>query len=362
MKKISLYIFIVVLLFSCQKEKKKQAEDDILTATSISNGVNVSTITIQNQPFQIQLIANGIVEAVQKSELRFKTNEQLVRLNVSNGDLVTKGQEIASLENSLLANNLEKATIDVAKAKNKFIEEKINYGLANVSEKDMKPAVLKSLKIKSGYFEAENALANAQLLYKQTILKAPFDGVIANVKVKEGFYVSASEVFCTIINPTKLEVVFSILESEYSFVKKGQKITLQSFSNVEKTFKGIISQINPLVDENGLIEIKASINTKDLSLFDGMHVKVLINKPIKDVIVVPKEALVLRSNRKVVFTLENGLAKWNYVTELYENSTHYAIKKGENLKKTDTIIVSGNMNLSHDAKVNAAFINKKQNK
>ena len=358
MKKISPFILAALLLFSCQQEKKKQEEVAIST-TTVSSGIHVTTATIQNNPFQIQLMANGIVEAVQKSELRFKTNEQLASLHVKNGDEVINGQRIASLENNLLANRVEKATIDLEKAKNKFTEEKINYGLGKVSEKDMKPTVLKSLRIKSGYFEAKNALVNAQLLYNQTILKAPFTGVIANVKVKEGFYVSASEVFCTVINPNKLEVVFSILESEYSFVNKGQKITLQSFSNLDATLNGVITQINPVVDENGLIEIKAGIQAKNLNLFDGMHVKVLVNKQVKNVIVVPKEALVLRSNKKVVFTLENGVAKWNYVTELHENSTHYAIKKGENLKRTDTIIVSGNMNLSHDAKVNVASVSEK---
>ena len=90
-----------------------------------------------------------------------------------------------------------------------------------------------------------------------------------------------------------------------------------------------------------------------------MCIRDRVNKQVKNVIVVPKEALVLRSNKKVVFTLENGVAKWNYVTELHENSTHYAIKKGENLKRTDTIIVSGNMNLSHDAKVNVASVSEK---
>ena len=36
------------------------------------------------------------------------------------------------------------------------------------------------------------------------------------------------------------------------------------------------------------------------------------------------------------------------------SSTSYAIKKG--LKISDTLIVSGNLNLSHDAKVNATFV------
>ena len=50
------------------------------------------------------------------------------------------------------------------------------------------------------------------------------------------------------------------------------------------------------------------------------------------------------------------MAQWNYITDLFENSNYIAVKKGENLKKTDTIIISGNINLSHDAKVNTKFV------
>ena len=56
----------------------------------------------------------------------------------------------------------------------------------------------------------------------------------------------------------------------------------------------------------------------------------------------------------MVFSVEKGLAKWNYVEVAGENNNNYAIKKG--LKITDTIIVSGNLNLSHDVKVNTTFI------
>ena len=129
---------------------------------------------------------------------------------------------------------------------------------------------------------------------------------------------------------------------------------LSPFVDKSKKYSGYISEINPLVDQNGLIKIKAKINHPNRFLFDGMHVKVLINQPVRDLIVIPKEALVLRSNREVVFTLKNGAAKWNYVELADENSDSYAIKEG--LSLGDTIILSGNMNLSHDAKVTASLV------
>ena len=161
-----------------------------------------------------------------------------------------------------------------------------------------------------------------------------------------------------LVSHQQLEVVFSVLENELSFVKKNQAVTITSFVDKSKNYMGVVSEINPMVDENGLIQVKAKVNIPDNTLFDGMNVKVIINQPIHDVIVIPKEALVLRSNKEVVFTVKEGLAKWNYVEVLDENSSSYALKKG--LKLGDTIIVSGNMNLSHDARVAPIFIGEQE--
>lgn len=348
-----IFITLVIFFYSCNQNLTK-IEGATLTKNSQSNGISVSSKVIYKTPFNQQLVANGKIEAKQKSELRFKTTEQLSRILVKNGQFIEKGILIASLENSLLENQLQKSQIAFEQAKQKLQEEKINYGLESANENEISSTILKTLKIKSGYSEAQNNFENAQLLYNQTLLKAPFRGVVANIETKVGYHISASEVFCTLINQDQFEVLFLVLESEFHFIKKGQSVIIQSFNSSGGSYEGSISEINPLVNENGLIKAKALLKGRITELIDGMNTKIIINKPIENAVVIPKEALVLRSNRKVVFKLENGLAKWNYVDVLDENSTSYALKDG--LSVGDTIIVAGNMNLSHKAKVNATFI------
>jgi len=151
---------------------------------------------------------------------------------------------------------------------------------------------------------------------------------------------------------------FSVLESELPFLEINQKITVTSFIDTKIQYEGIVTEINPLVDENGRVKIKGSIQQSDASLFDGMHVKVTIHKPLKNIVVIPREAVVFREDKEVVFTTKNGKAKWNYIEILDENSKSYALQKG--LKYGDTIIVSGNMNLSHDAKISPTFRSQKE--
>lgn len=351
---LTIVLCVIIQLFtSCVNSNEEQVdktESKFSNDRSNNETPSITTILAIDSIYKKQIISNGKIEALNRSELRFKISERLASIEVKNGQRVSKGQILAILDNAILSNQLNKAKIELDKCKSKLEEEKINFGIGNTNIETIEPTILKNLKLNSGYYEAENTLENAQLLYNQTFLKAPFNGVVANVESKAGNYITSGDVFCTVIAQQKLEAVFSVLENELSFIQKSRDVSISSFVDENTSYKGVITEINPIVDENGLIKIKAKINTPDSNLFDGMHIKVIINQTISNVIVIPKEALVLRSNKEVVFTVEDGLAKWNYVEKLEENSTSYAIKKG--LKLGDTIIISGNMNLAHDAKVN----------
>lgn len=353
LNKLSLFMIIITLFSSCiDRQEEKIKNDETQQAKSFE--MNISIKVIENKSFQKQIISNGKIEASKKSEVRFKTSERITSIKIKNGQKVSKSQLLANLDSEVLLNQINKAKLDLDKAESKLQEEKINYGLDEQNESLIDPDILRNLHIKSGYQEAKNALNNAQLLYNQTFLKAPISGLIANLETKVGNYITTNDVFCTIINISSFEIVFLIQENELKFIEKQQKINISPFAYKDETYEGIITEINPMINENGLVKIKAKVISPDAFLFDGMNAKIYINKPIKNVVVIPKEALVLRSNKEVVFTVVDGLAKWNYVEVLDENSTSYALKNGINIG--DIVIVSGNMNLSHDAKVTATFI------
>ncbi len=120
-------------------------------------------------------------------------------------------------------------------------------------------------------------------------------------------------------------------------------------------YKGTITEINPLIDENGMVTIKALVSNKDKKLVDGMNVKVFIRDKVPECLIVPKEAVVLRNNRQAIFTLLNDtLAKWNYVFTGLENSQSYSIISG--IMPGDTVITIGNVHLAHHARIDFKLI------
>ena len=344
MRQFAIILLSSLLFVACAKDKANEEKTNIGFS---KKAIDVKVSLIEDQMFDQQIVANGKIEASKKADLRFNLGERITNINVKNGEHIRKNEIIATQDNGILQNQIEKALIAQEKAKSKLEEEKINYGFDRKLNNTLNSTVSENLNVKSGVKEALNELANAQLVYDQTILRAPFSGVVANLDTKVGNYVNPSDIFCTLISMDKMEIIFGVLEGELSEIYLGQIITLRPFGNTDNTYSGKISEINPFVDENGMITIKAAITSKSTRLYEGMNCKVFINSPLENVVVIPKEALVLRSNREVVFTLENGLAKWNYVEIQAENSKYYALKSG--LVIGDSIITSGNLNLSHDA-------------
>ncbi len=82
----------------------------------------------------------------------------------------------------------------------------------------------------------------------------------------------------------------------------------------------------------------------------GMHAEVEVAAEIfKDRLLAPQEAVLVRGGRKLVFVVEDGLAKWRYVTTGLENERYVEILDGA--KEGEQVIVDGHLTLAHDARV-----------
>ena len=90
--------------------------------------------------------------------------------------------------------------------------------------------------------------------------------------------------------------------ADYSWLRLIVVIFLNQKSSLTILFTltWAVTEINPVIHENGMVEVKARISNKG-NLLDGMQVKVSVKKSVPGQLVVPKEAVVLRQNQEVLF-------------------------------------------------------------
>jgi RND family efflux transporter MFP subunit len=348
------FIFISLLngLSSCNSTQGKAADNlEKKQYTEEKNPVTVMVLKRRN--FEKELLSNGKLKAIKKSVLKFETSGILKQLFVKNGQYIAAGKIIARLDNQKANQKLENSRIQLEKAKLTREELLIGQGYDNIALDSIPENILQTANIRSGYAEALINLQQARYTLNSTVLKAPFSGKIAGLQSEKYNRIEAGKDFCTLIDDHRFEVAFEIMESELNQIYKGQKVSVIPFSQAE-TYNGYITEINPMVEKNGMIKIKAVLKNTG-KLIDGMNVKVLIKNTVKNRLVVPKSAVLLRQNKEVVFRYKSGLAYWTYVKTIDENSKFYTIiankDRGAEINEGDTVIISGNLNLAHESKV-----------
>jgi RND family efflux transporter MFP subunit len=351
MKSYRLFITIGLLagIAACSGSKENVAEEESVETLlpEASNGVSVMKLRMSD--FNHELISNGKLIAARSADLRFESAEPIAAVWVKNGDWVRQGQKLAELASFRLSNKAFQAKDALDRARLEMQDVLIGQGYAPDDTARTPLTVLQLARTKSGY---DQALAQYQLAAyeeQRAILTAPFDGTVANLFTQAFNMASTSEPFCTIIDMRNLEASFSLMEGEAPFIQTGDRVEVVPFSLPDGKTEGRISEINPTVDEHGMVRVKASLTNRGNRLFEGMNVRIHVQRMMGKQLVVPKEAVVLRSGKQVVFTLVEGKAYWNYVQTGLENADSYTITEG--LKEGDIVITGGNINLAHESAV-----------
>lgn len=342
---------LALLASACEQAASTETSDARIEYEEQPNLVD--TIQLRRTVFRKELVSNGKLRAVNKSDLKFKVAGQLEKLPVKNGDIVSAGQTLAMLVQVDARQKLAHAELNLKNAKVNFDDLLIRYAAGKANSISPESVIYQNASLSSGYAAALQAYENANYELESTVLKAPFRGKVANLTSRVHEQVGTGNVFCTVIDDSQFDVEFYLLESEIAQVSLRDEIRVIPFAR-DKEYIGYVSEINPVVNDKGMVLVKGTLRNQG-TLWEGMNAKVVIGKNISSQLVVPKTAVVLRQDQEVLFTFENGKASWTYINILSENSSSYAIEanpeKNATLEVGAYIITFGNLNLAHGSDV-----------
>ena len=352
MKKHMFGCLALIMLVACSDIKNGNTEKEGVSTILPTQVNEVTVMRLAKGNFNHELVSNGKIVAKDYADLYFRTSEVVAKVYVKNGMYVHKGQKIAELDMFKLNNTLAQNKNALAQANLEMQDVLIGQGYELDNLSAVPADKLELAKVKSGYERAKAQYEVAQYEVGQATLTAPFDGVVANLFNKQYNMPKSGEPFCRIIRTSAMEVDFTVLESELPLIKVGDEVEVTPYAAAVGTLSGNICEINPMVDENGMVRVKAQVDGGD-KLFDGMNVRISVKRSVPDQMVVPRTAVVLRDGKQVVFTVKDSIAMWNYVQTGLENLTEYTLVnwKASGLQEGMTVITTGNVNLAHETPV-----------
>jgi HlyD family secretion protein len=230
--------------------------------------------------------------------------------------------------------NLEGAQQDLAKSQNGSRPEEIAQAQAQVAE-------------------AEAQLQSYQIQLDNTLVRAPFSGIITRRFADVGDFVAPTTSASTSDGATSasivelssgLEIEAKVPEASISSLKPGQSVDIRSDSYPDETFTGKVSLIAPrAIQENNITTFRVKIrlnNGLDL-LKAGMNARlVFLGNPIADTLVVPLATIMTQDDgQKGVWLIDvEGETKFHPVRLGAESSNQAQILDG--LKEGDRILLS----------------------
>lgn len=152
--------------------------------------------------------------------------------------------------------------------------------------------------------------SEAGLVFEPTPVESTIDGIIKEVLVEIGAYITPQIPLFQVINMDYVEVVCHVPEKYIERVKIGLDGEVTVISYPERTFLGKVAKLSPVVDPlTRTREARIRLSNKDYVLKPGMfgEVRIILSRR-EQAVVIPLSAVVESEGRRVVFTVSDGRA------------------------------------------------------
>ena len=225
------------LVLACQSKKETIEEPDVESLRQQVKPTEVRTAPALVKPFELLINATGQLSAKQEVQLHFNSSGFLKELNIQNGQQVPKGVLLAALENDREQLSYKKALASYEAAKVNYDNDSIAYG------SKLTDLIRKNLALKNGVTSAKLNLEEAQLNLNNTLITAPFAGIITGLEQKEGNLVGSGKELCTLYDPNQLLLTAKVLESDYSKLRLGLQAEVYPLAYADKIYDAYVAEI-----------------------------------------------------------------------------------------------------------------------
>ncbi|MCR9264052.1 MAG: efflux RND transporter periplasmic adaptor subunit [Flavobacteriaceae bacterium] len=223
-------------------------------------------------------------------------NGRIERLNINfEGEEVRKGQQLATIYSpELVAAQQELITAANLKAS--------------------QPALYAAVRNKLTFWKLSenqiNEIESSGKVRENFPVYANVSGVVSEIMVEEGDYVSTGSPLVKVANLNSVWAVFDAYENQLSLLKKGQNLEVLTKSYPNETFNAKISFVDPLLNSSTrTLEVRANLDNRKGLLKPGMFVTAEIqleNDTETETLTVPESAVLWTGERSVVYVKPNS--------------------------------------------------------
>ncbi len=332
MKK-SILLLAALTAVACGNQGETQKAPEVVTP-------NVEVATAESRDVPQDNVYASTIQAYAVNNIAPQTAGRIRKINVEVGDYVVKGQILAEMDRL----QLEQTELQVQNDDIEYERLKGLYAEGGVSQSDFETAEL-------GYKLRKSNLAN---LRENTILRSPITGYVSARNFDAGDLFSMSAPLFTVQQVTPVKLLVGISESEYTKIRKGDKVSLTVDAIPGQEFSGKVDRLYPTIDPaTHTFKAEVVVPNTDRVLRPGMYARVTVNFGTRRSVIVPDKALVKQegTGTRFIYVLRaDNTVSYLPVTVGRHMGQEYEVLSG--LEEGARVVVKGQALLRDGVKVN----------
>jgi RND family efflux transporter MFP subunit len=252
-----------------------------------TNAIAVTTIMVKKEKMVTALQYSGTVEAYQSVPLNFKTAGTVEKVLVEPGEVVQKGQLLATLDPTDARSMYEITLSQFQQAKDAYDRLKTVHDQGSLPE-------IKWVEMESKLEQAQSSLNLAKNNLEKCKLFAPVNGMVGRRNIEPGMSsITVALAPLELVDIRQVYVKISVPENEIAKIGKGMKTHFTVSALNDKEFKGEVANISPVADRiSRTYEAKILVPNPELALKPGMVCDVRMETTVeKEVILVPYQSV-----------------------------------------------------------------------
>jgi RND family efflux transporter MFP subunit len=263
--------------------------------------ITVTTVVVKQERVVTALRYSGTIEAFQSIPLNFQTTGTVQSVLADAGDLVHKGQLLATLDQADARNFYEITLSQFQQAKDAYNRLKTVHGQGSLPE-------IKWVEMEAKLEQAQSSLNLAKSNLDKCNMYAPVNGMVGRRNIEPGMAsLSIGSAPLELVDIRQVYVKISVPENEVAKIVKGMRARFIVSALNDKEFNGEVANISPVADRiSRTYEAKILVQNPDLALKPGMVSDVKMETAMeKELVMVPYQSVSKDSeNRAFVFLVD----------------------------------------------------------
>lgn len=299
----------------------------------------VSVYTIKPEEFKHYVEVQGSIDTKQNVILYPEYSGVLKNVAVKEGQRVSAGQLLASIEDGGLAQQVNSAEIQLDLSKTTFERQKRLWEQKIGSE-------MQFLQAKATYEAQQKSVAQLKSQLAKTQITAPFAGIVDEIMIEQGNVVGPGQMgIMRVINMNQMYVESDVPETFISAISKGISVKVE-IPVLNQTIDGIISQAsNYIKPDNRSFRVEAILANKDGMIKPNMTARLKINDYTAENAILIPQSIISEDSEGQQYVYKVNANKTESITERVFIKTG---KKGgdfievlEGLSPNDLVIKEG---------------------